>query len=101
MKMNSIGKAFEKKVTEALEDLGKDITKYQDLITQMGEILIQMNVEQAKGEDISFLAVNFNAIKANLASAAQAISIRELDEFIEEAQEVLTEAVMVAIRLAG
>jgi len=101
MKIEAVGKILEKKVVQKLQDLGKDIGAYKDMAEMLGMLLGKVAVKAAMGEDVSSLAADLAAVSANLASATQAISVREIEEFIEEALKEGAAIIKELIRLAA
>jgi hypothetical protein len=100
MNVESIVDAMKRKLVEHLEDMGKDASNYEAEITLMGELLMHMVAKAAVGADVSNLAAQLAAVSANLASASQAIAVREIQEIIEDVLETTVKTVKEMIALA-
>ena len=79
---------------QAIED------KYGEVLRCLGDLVMQATVEAAGGNDVTFLTSNINAAVLNIASAGQAITVREMNEIIEEALEEAKEILIATLRLA-
>jgi len=90
---------------EEVEDRGQSAlaeieAQYAADLTTLGELLMQLTVQTLKGEDVSFLAGNINATVLNIASGSQALSVRQINEFLEDSAEVAKALIITALRLA-
>ncbi len=100
MKVESIVDSMKKKLIEHLKDMGKDASNYEVEVTLMGELLMHMVTRAAMGGDVSNLAAQLAASSANLASASQAIAVREIQEIIEEVLKEAASTIKEMIALA-
>ena len=109
MNLKSISKHFSDSVLdylkEEVEDRGQEAlaeieAQYGADMALLGDLVMQATVDAAQGKDVSFVVGNINATVLNIASASQALSVRQINEFIEEASEVAYKAFITALRLA-
>jgi len=85
---------------EGLEALARIEDTFAEPLRCLGDLIMQATVESAGGNDVSFLVGHIDAAIKNLASAGQAISVREINEIIEEILEEGKDVIITTLRLA-